>query len=151
MFDDDQSVLDFLDQGRKRFQDNADPRQLVATHRYMKFPSDRTRDNQDETKLPAVIADGHAKGKSCPAKDGKGPVPSGSIVARVVGRALDRQGKPLADVVKQEHYVEDQFAVTPEVQKRLLKALADAGTERIRLPDDFGKVCATHAHLGHID
>jgi hypothetical protein len=150
-FDDDRSVLDFLDHSRKRFQEKADARELIVTQRYMKFPSGKVQDHQDKTPLPAILAERHSKGKSCPAKDGKGKVQSGTIVARLVGRALDGHGKPLADIVKQEHYVEDQFNVTPEMQKALTKMLAKAGTERIRLPEDFSKLCATHAHLGHID
>src|SRR5262249_39347335 len=89
--------------------------------------------------------------KTCWGKDGKGKIPPGSIVARLVGRALDAQGKPVADTVKQEHYVEDQFGVAPAMQAALLKALANAGTERVRLPEDFATLCASHAHLGHID
>jgi len=67
------------------------------------------------------------------------------------GSGADERGRPVADVVKQEHYVEDQFSVTPALQKAVAKALARAGSERARLPDDFSKLCATHAHLGHID
>ena len=45
MFDDDQSVLDFLDHSRKRFQDKADAKQLVVTERHHQrreslFPGD---------------------------------------------------------------------------------------------------------------
>jgi hypothetical protein len=151
MFDDDRSVLDFLDHSLKRFRGQADARQVVVTERYMKFPSARAEDRRDETKLPAAIAEGHPKGKRCPSEDGKGLRGPGILVARLVGRALDDQGKPVADTVRQEHYVEDQFGVSAELQKAVTKALAGAGTERVRLPDEFGKLCATHAHLGHID
>jgi hypothetical protein len=151
MFDDDKSVLDFLDHGLKRFRANADPKRLVATERYMSFPSARHKDFHDEAKLPAVIAEGHPPGKSCPAQSGKEPVPAGSIRARLVGRALDEQGKPLADTVRQEHYVEDQFSVKPTMQRTLAKVLGSAGAGPVRLPDDFARLCAAHAHLGHID
>jgi hypothetical protein len=151
MFDDDQSVLGFLDHGLKRFRDKADAKEPVATERYMRFPSDKLEDLHDETKLPPVIAAEHPKGKRCPAQQGKGNGWPGGLVARLVGRALDEQGKPVTEVVRQEHYVEDQFGVSSEVQKALAQALADAGTQRVRLPDAFGKLCATHAHLGHID
>ena len=151
MFDDDKRVLDFLDHARKRFLEHPDTKRPVVTERYMKYPSARVSEYRDETKVPPVIAAGHPKGKSCPAEGGKEAVPPGSLVARLVGRALDGRGKPVADTVRQEHYVEDQFSVTPEVQKALLKALSSAGTARVRLPEDFSKLCATHAHLGHID
>ena len=151
MFDDDQSVLDFLDDGLKRFRENADAKRPVVTERYVRFPSGRAKDVQNETKLPDAIAAGHPNGTQCPAKDGKGRVPPGSIVARLVGRALDEHGKPVADTVRQEHYVEDQFSVTPAAQQALTKVLANAGTQRVRLPDEFSRSCASRAHLGHID
>lgn len=151
MFDDDPSVLDFLERALKRFKENADARQPVVTERYMKFPGSRVADNRDETKLPAVISAGHAKGTTCPAEDGKGKVAPGSMVAHLVGRALDGKGQPMPDVVKQEHYVEDKFAVPPAMIKDLSQVLAGAGTERVRLPDEFARLCAGHAHLGHID
>jgi hypothetical protein len=150
-FDDDRSVLDFLDLSRKRFQEKVSANESIVTERYLKFPSAKVPDHQDKTPLPTVLAEGHPVGKRCPAPDGKGKVQPGALVARLVGRALDRQGKPLADTVRQEHYVEDQFSVTPEMQKALTKTLAKAGTEPLRLPEDFSKLCATHAHLGHID
>jgi hypothetical protein len=37
------------------------------------------------------------------------------------------------------------------LQKAVTQALAKAGTERVLLPKDFSHMCATHAHLGHID
>jgi hypothetical protein len=151
MFDDDQSVLAFLDHGLKRFQEKADAKELVATERYMRFPSDKLEDLHDETKLPRIVAAGHPKGRPCPSQQGKGNGSPGALVAQLVGRALDDQGKPVADVIRQEHYVEDQVSVSPEVQKALAQALADAGTERVRLPEAFSKLFATHAHLGHID
>jgi hypothetical protein len=147
MFDDDKSVLDFLEYGLKRFQDK-DARQPAVTERYLKFPSARLQDVQDDAKIPAPVQ-GHAGGKHCAADDGKGKLPAGAVRARLVGRALDDKGKPLADVIKQEHYVEDQFGIGPDVQKALTKTLI--GAERVRLPDDFSTLCASHAHLGHID
>jgi hypothetical protein len=190
MFDDDQSVLDFLEHSLKRFHENAGAKPPVATERFARFPTGRVDDFVDDAKIPP-IAQGHAGGKSCPAQSAKGVVPPGSIVARLVGRALDAKGEPLADTVNQEHYAEDQFVVAPAMQEAIAKALA-AGSEpkearsaserlgrstltrsaseepgrstlarsvseearepaRVRLPDEFSKLCASHAHLGHID
>ena len=39
MFDDDESVLAFLDHALKRFRDHPDAKRPVAAERYMKFPS----------------------------------------------------------------------------------------------------------------
>jgi hypothetical protein len=150
MFDSNESVLGFLDYCRKRFQENAPTTQSVVTERYMRFSSEKVADFRDEAKIP-VIAKGHPKGKTCPAKHAKGAIPQGAVVAQLVGRALDDQGKPVADIVNQEHYVEDQFTIPPQTQVTLAEALANAGKGRIRLPDPFGKLCATYAHLGHLD
>jgi hypothetical protein len=151
MFDDDQSVLAFLGHGLDRFRENDDARQLVVTERYMMYPSLRQGDLQDEAELPAVIAERHPQGKRCTAANGKGKVPPGSFEARLVGRALDDQGRPVADTVRQEQYVEDKFIITPEMQEALAGVLATAGAAPVRLPEEFARLCAVHAHLGHID
>jgi hypothetical protein len=150
MFDSNQSVLDFLDHSLKRFQKNAEAKPPVVTERYLSFPSRKVEDFRDEAKLP-MIARGHPKGKTCPAKHAKGKIAPEALVAQLVGRALDGKGKPLADVVNQEHYVEDRFIVPPEMQAAVAKALANAEKGAVRLPDRFAQLCATHAHLGHID
>lgn len=150
MFDSNKGVLDFLDHALKRFRDNAGGKPPAVTEQYMKFPSNKVREFQDHTKL-AAVAEGHAKGKTCPAKNAKGEVPPGALVAQLVGRALDDKGKPLADVVNQEHYAEDQFIIAPEMQETVAQALANAGTDRVQFPPAFSKLCATYAHLGHID
>jgi hypothetical protein len=149
MFDDDQSVLDFLEHGVQRFQEPAgkDP---ATTQRYMKFPSMRFQDQRDDAEIPPIVA-AHADGKRCAADDGKGKPQPGAMAVRLVGRALDERGKPHADLVKQEHYVEDRFSISADVQKALGKALTEAGADRVRLPDELSKECAAHAHLGHID
>src|SRR5215470_18093348 len=67
MFDDDRSVRDFLDLGLKRFAEKKDAKEPVVTQRYLRFPSQKADDRQDETKLPAVVAEAHPKGKRCPA------------------------------------------------------------------------------------
>jgi hypothetical protein len=151
MFDDDQSVLGFLDYAAKRSREKADPRDLVVTEQFMKYPSDKVKELRDEKKLPITIPAEHAKGTICSGSGGKGKVVPGSLVARIVGRALDDKGKPVADTVKQENYIEDQVGVSPGVQQALLKALAGAGDQRGRLPEDFSRTCASHAHLGHLD
>jgi hypothetical protein len=147
MFDDDKSVLAFLDHSAKRFAQFPDAQKPVAAERYMKFPSAKLADVEDSGKVP-VIAEHHPEGKSCPAQS---RFPNGTIIARVFGRALDKDGKPLADTVRQEHYVEDRFHVHVALQEALAKALADAGTERFRLADDLARLLVSHAFLGQLD
>jgi hypothetical protein len=150
MFDDDQGVLAFLDHSLKRFREETDAGPPVVTERYLRFPGERSGDSRDPTKLP-VIAVAHAAGNRCLARSSKEEAPPGSMAARLVGRALDAKGEPLADTVKQEHYAEDRFSVPPALQAAVAKVLRDAGPERVRLPNAFARVCASHAHLGHID
>jgi hypothetical protein len=149
MFDSNRDVLDFLDHARKRFQDNAGAKSPAVTERYMKFPSLKVDDFQDKARLRAVAAR-HGKGKVCPGKHAKGSVAAGDLVAHLVGRALDNKGRPLADVVNQEHYVEDKFIVAARMQETIAEALGKA-KDRVQLPEAFARMCATHAHLGHID
>jgi hypothetical protein len=150
MFDSNQDALDFLDHACKRYQDNAAAKPPAVTEQYMKYPSDKVKEFQDATRLPTA-AEGHPKGKTCPSKNAKGRVAPGSLLAQLVGRALDDSGKPVADVVNQEHYAEDKFLIAPRMQQAVAQALAAAGKERVPLPDEFGKTIATYAHLGHID
>jgi hypothetical protein len=150
MFDDDPSVLAFLDRALDRFREKAGLPGPEVTERYVRFPGMKDKDFQDPTRIPP-IAEGHAEGKRCPSQVVKGEGPPGSLRARLVGRAVDARGEPLADTVKQEHYVEDRFAIAPVVQEAVAEALAAGGPDRVRLPNALARECATHAHLGHID
>jgi hypothetical protein len=150
MFDSNKDVLAFLDHGRKLFRKHPTAKRVVATERYLKFPSTRVKDVRDGAKVP-VIARAHPKGKTCPAKYAKGKVAAGDLLAQLVGRALDKQGKPLADVVNQEHYAEDRFLVPARLQAAVARALAKAGKAAVPLPGEFARFCATYANLGHID
>src|SRR5207247_11273311 len=87
-------------------------------------------------------------GSGCP---GKVAVPWGCSVARVVARARDTVGEPLADTVRQGHCVEDRFHVPVAMQEALAKALAGAGTERFRLAGDLARLLVSHAYLGQLD
>ena len=147
MFDDDKSVLAFLDHAQKRFLRHPDAKQLVAAERFMKFPSLKLDDVAD-TRRPLPTLDCHPRGQSCPATP---PLPEGTMIARLVGRALDKEGKPVADTVRQEHYVEDRFHVSVELQDSLAKALTDAGSKRFRVPDAWARLLMNHAYLGQLD
>jgi hypothetical protein len=147
MFDDDKSVLAFLDHSAKRFAQFPNAKKPVAAERYGRFPSQKVADVADNGEV-LPVPERHPDGTSCPAKP---PIPQGTIVARVFGRALDADGKPKADTVPQENYVEDRFEVPVAMQETLAKALADAGTERFRLADDLTRMLVSHAFLGQLD
>ena len=147
MFDDDQSVLAFLDHALKRFAMYPGAKLTVAAERFMKFPSAKLEDVADSGKILPVI-EGHAPGTNCPAEP---PRRSGTVMARVFGRALDSAGRPVADTLCQEHYVEDRFDVPVEMQEGLVTSIADSGMKRVRLADDFARLLVSHAYLGQLD
>jgi hypothetical protein len=147
MFDDDKSVLAFLDHARKRFAKFLDAKKPFPAERYMKFPSQKLADIEDNGMVVPIV-ERHPVGESCPAKP---RVPLGTIIARVFGRALDKDGKPVADTVRQENYVEDRFNVPVVRQEALAKALAAAGTERFKIADDLARVLVSHAFMGELD
>ena len=145
MFDDDRSVLAFLDHARDRFREHPDASRPVAAGRYMKFPSRKLADVEDtEVSLPS--ADRHA-GSRCPAR---APVAPGTLAVRLFGRALDADGRPIADTVRQEHYVEDRFDFSPQLQEMIARDLA-TGSESFRLADALYRLLVSHAFLGQID
>jgi hypothetical protein len=147
MFDDDQSVVSFFDHVLARFAEHPDARQPFSAERYMRFPSVRLEDGADSGKV-LPVPDRHRMGKSCPAQP---PLRAGTMVARVIGRALGKDGKPVASTVRQENYTEDRFQVPVDVQERLARAAAAAGNVRFRIPDDLARLIVTHAYLGQID
>jgi hypothetical protein len=66
MFDDDKSVLAFLDHSARRYAQFPDAQKPVAAERYMKFPSQKLHDVEDSGEILAV-PDRHPQGKHCPA------------------------------------------------------------------------------------
>jgi hypothetical protein len=147
MFDDDTNVSAFLDHAFKRFAKYPDAKEPVPAERYLKFPSDKLEDVKDNGKAPKISAR-HPEGERCPAKP---PLQKGTLVARVFGRALDKDGKPVADTVRQEHYVEDRFEIAVKMQEALAKGMSDAGAKRFRLADDLARLLVSHAYLGQLD
>jgi len=146
-FDDDRSVLAFLDHARKRFAGFPGARQPVPVERYARFPSRKLPDMQDSGVPPGTM-ERHPSGQSCA---GKAPLPLGTLDVRLFGRALDKEGRLLADTVPQESYVEDRFHIEVPLQERLAKAAAGAGTARFRIEDDLARLLTGHAYLGHLD
>jgi hypothetical protein len=150
-FDNDRSVLEFLDYSLKRFHENPDAIRRIAARRYMRFPTDQMPDVADDS-TPVPITAVHAPGLPCPAASrGKSSAPPGAIAAELVGRALDSAGGLSTDTVNQEHYAEDHFSIPADVQGSIAAALSGTRAGRVRLPDSFGQLCATYAYLGHID
>lgn len=146
MFDDDKSVLAFLDHVRKRYQDFPSDSKPVPAERYMKFPSQKLPDVEDNGVALQAPAS-HPAGAACPAKP---MLPVGTLTAHLYGRALDKDGKPVADTASQEHYVEDAFQIPVVVQQNLAATAASGSTERFRL-SEMGLLLVGHAYLGQLD
>jgi hypothetical protein len=147
MFDDDNSVLAFLGHCRKRFAQFPDAKRPFPAERYMKFPSQKLADVEDNGRAP-VIVERHPEGQHCPASPG---FQKGTILVRLFGRALDKDGRPVADTRRQEHYVEDRFHIPLDMQDALARTLRDAGSKRLRLPSDLFRLLVSHAYLGQLD
>ena len=64
-FDDDMSVLSFLDHALKWYAKYPDTKQAIPAERYMRFPGKRLNDRQD-TGEAHRIPERHPKGKHCP-------------------------------------------------------------------------------------
>jgi hypothetical protein len=147
MFDSDRSVLAFLDHARKRFRRYPDAKVPVPAERYMKFPSEKLADVKDTGSAPLIL-ERHPSGQSCPAKP---LLPRGTVLTRLFGRALDKDGKPVADTIRQEHYVEDRFHISITLQQALVRAAAAAGDKRFPIPNDLARLLVSHAYLGQLD
>jgi hypothetical protein len=146
MFDDDESVLAFLVHARERFAKFPHAQKPFPAERYMKFPSQKLAEFEDNGKVVPVV-ERHPEGESCP---GKPRIQQGTIIAQVFGRALNKHGKPETDTVRQENYVEDRFNVPVVMQEALAKALA-AGPERFKIPADLARELMSHAFMGELD
>jgi len=145
-FEDDSSVLGFLDHASKRFREDPDSRRAVACERYFRFPGKKLPDvAEGGEELPR--AGDHPDG-ACPARERVSP---GTVEVRLFGRALGADGQPVADATRQEHYVEDRFQVSPEAQERLARDAARAGAGEFPLPPELVRLLSSHAYLGQID
>lgn len=147
MFDDDKSVLAFFDHARERFAKYPDAKKPVAAEVYQKFPSQKRKDVEDSGKVLPVL-DRHPEGKPCPAEP---LLRKGTVAVRLFGRALDKDGKPVADSVRQENYIEDRFNIAVSTQEKLAKALAKAGKGPVKLPLEVTRQWVKQAYMGVLD
>ncbi len=147
MFDDDKSLPAFFDQAKERFAKFPDAKKPVAAEVYMKFPSQKRKDVEDSGKALPVL-DRHPEGKHCPAEP---PLPKGTVAVRLIGRALDKEGKPVADTLRQENYIEDRFNIDVPTQEKLANALADTGKDPVKLPPEVARQWVRQAHMSVLD
>lgn len=150
-FDDGASIPKFLDHVLDLYKSHHDDHAPFATERWRRYPSTRLPDtpaDPSEGDAPPRPPDSHPAGHAC---DGLPHVPAGTLIARVVGRALSADGTPVADTDGQERYVEDSFDLPPIAQAGFASAAAEAAGERFRIPESFSRWWVEHAYLGQLD
>ena len=144
-FNDDEQVPKFLDYALKRHKQFPDANQPVPTKRFMQFPGRPLADAPDtRTKLPRLAP--HGKNEYCIATP---PKTRGTLVTRVWGRRVEKNGKLCESCISQENYIEDVFDVPNEMQREVAQ-LAKTG-KRFRLPKQFVRHLATYTYLGQLD
>lgn len=147
MFDDVPSMLAFFDHAKERFAAHPDARNPVSAEVFERFPSHRREDVADGGAVLPVL-DRHPAGTHRPAEP---PRRVGTVAVRVFGRALDHDGKPEADVLRQENYIEDRFEITPRTQASLAEALAQAARGPVKLPLELTRQWVKQAYMGMLD
>jgi hypothetical protein len=147
MFDDDSKILAFLDHALSQYLLYSDAEKPVPARRFMRFPSQEL-DVMADTTGKLQVADGHQFGSRCPAQP---LIQDGTLVGRIIGRPLDQHGDPVADTLRQEHYMEARFDVPTAVQEAFAAELNAQGAGRFRVPDPLSMTLVSHAYLGQLD
>jgi hypothetical protein len=147
MFDDDASVLKFLDHAQKRFAEHPDASKPLMTERYQRFAGLKRDDvPAHDVKVPQSIA--HSAADRCPADSVYEP---GTMIARVAGRRVTEAGKLIKDTVNQEDYAQDRFVISAGAQQELADVLAKAGGQRVPVPEQMARLWASYAYMGMLD
>jgi hypothetical protein len=146
-FDDEDSIIKFLDYAAERYRQFPDATKPVATERFMRFPSQKLPDVPD-TRAENIAPAHHAEDDRC---SGLPKVERGTLVGRVIGRALQEDGSPVADTLRQEHYMEARFEVPPDQQRHLVDLLRESDGAKFRLPDALVSSFVHAAYLGQLD
>jgi hypothetical protein len=140
-------ILSFLDHALERFRKYPDGQEPVLVERYPEYPKKRLEDFKMDART-SPIPQGHRDGESCPWRTSR---PKGTLKARVFGRALDKDGHPVQDTLRQSLYTEDGFQIAPRTQENLAKLLAGAEKEPVPLPLELTRDWVKHAYMGVLD
>jgi len=146
-FDDQASIAKFLDHGVRRFEEHPDAAEPVPAERYRSFPGVRLPDVTDNG-VAINIPGAKDPAEGCPALES---YRAGTLLGRVVGRALDAEGRPLPRAASQEHYVEDRFEIPPEAAGAMRAAIRKAEGKEFALPALIGEALVGNAYLGQLD
>lgn len=146
-FDDQESIAAFLDYAAKRYHEFPDATKPVVAERFMRYPTYKLLDVSDTGQTIATPLQ-HAEDDRCP---GRLAVEPGTLVGRVIGRALDQQGRPLADTLRQEHYMEARFEIPLSLQRQFLDACRKANGQTFQIPDALTRALVEPPYLGQLD
>ncbi|MEM7600561.1 MAG: hypothetical protein AAF357_04005 [Verrucomicrobiota bacterium] len=149
MFQNDASVIRFLEHSIQRFQEHPDTTSQPIAERFHQYP---------DRKLPDLPASQAIAGLSL-SEDESYSVPrefrsaAGALPGRLVGRALDSEGEPLRIGVRsQETYVEDRFEISPKSLESFIAAIHSSKVrEVIPIPALFARELVASAYLGMLD
>jgi len=146
-FDNDKSILQFLDHVLDRYRQSPNAENRVTAERFMRFPS-RKLANREDTAVRVIAPEQHPRGDRCPATP---KLERGTLVGRIVGRVLDHDGNPVADTIGQEHYMEARFEIPVDLQELLAAAVKRAEGKQFKIPDALAGSIVTQAFLGQLD
>lgn len=146
-FDNDASIPKFLDHVASRYREFPDDSVLVAAERFMKFPSRKLRNIDDNGRRLEIPAE-HENGIVCP---GTPAISPGTFVGTIIGRPLDASGKPVADTTRQEHYMEARLELSAQAQRELARAAESADDKRFQVPEALARELIRPAFLGQLD
>ena len=146
-FDDNPSILGFLDHVEQRYRRAVNSKDLGEVDRFRSFPSQPLR-GIPRLQKPWSIPHHHAAGERCPAAP---VVAQGALAGKVVGRPLDKTGAPIAATLRQEEYMEARFEMALSEQWNLLEALKRSGGSTFELPDAVARSIVAPAYLGQLD
>lgn len=90
----------------------------------------------------------HARGDRCPMSP---PVPDGWLIADLLGRTTDEQGRADGLPTEQFRYVAESFGVPRTVLDEIRGIVAAKPGTKVRLPATFTRLVAQHAYLGQTD
>ncbi len=146
-FDNSDSILKFFEHMQERYHQFPDDKQAVPAERYRRFPSVPLATAKDSL-VSLRIPQQHPIGEPCTGiLKGTGD----DFIARIIGRALDHQGNPIADTTLQEHYMEARLEIQPQLQFDLARAAKSAAGQRFRLPDSLSQRIVSRTYLGMLD
>lgn len=149
MFEDNPSVLQFLEREVERFEKGLGEASPPAAERFHRFPNHRMAD------LPAspTIGNTNFTLNSDTLHSGGFTPRKNTIAGRIVGRALDAEGTPIdAGVRSQETYAEDRIEIPlPAVEALIAAAVEAEPGETFPVPAPFARELVSSAYLGMLD